>query len=176
MSGRYGSTGRTGIVKSNLEKRKTRASIIRIRKIAAAKRKKELAENIKKVRDPAAVAARKKIREKKYKSVAEKKKKIPSGGISLGVKSKTTWKQTPTSRAVDDRKLRKEWKTWAKGGHKGRQPIGYAPPVGSVAQTKRRTKYKTDAKGGKTTRSVTDYQGPGGMVPEHLKMARPKKK
>ena len=57
------------------EKQKTRASIIRIRKIAAAKRKKELAENIKKVRDPAAVAARKKIREEKYKSVSEKKRR-----------------------------------------------------------------------------------------------------
>ena len=106
---------------------------------------------------------------------AKKKQKIPSGGISLGVKSKTTWKQTPTSKAVDDRKHKKEWRAWAKGGHKGSQPIRPAW-VGATATTKRRTKYKTDAKGGKTTRSVTDFRGPGGMIPEHLKMARPKKK
>jgi len=103
---------------------------------------------------------------------AKKKQKIPPGGISLGSSSTTTWKQTPTSKAVDDRKHKKEWRAWAKGGHKGSQPIRPAW-VGATATTKRRTKYKTDAKGGKTTRSVTDFRGPGGMIPEHLKMARP---
>jgi len=105
----------------------------------------------------------------------ERKRLMKEGG---GTSSTTTWKQTPTSRAVDDKKIRKKFKAWSKGGRKGRQPAGYAPAVGSVAQTKRKTTHKTDAKGGKTTRSVTDFEGPRGMVPEHLygDMLKPKKK
>ena len=95
------------------------------------------------------------------KVVAKKKEKIPSGGISLGVKSKTTWKQTPTSKAVDDKAYKKKAKRWLASKNKSwaDQPIRPSR-VGSVSQVKR----KTDAKGN----SRSNFSGPGGMKPKHL--------
>ena len=92
---------------------------------------------------------------------AKKKQKIPPGGISLGSSSTTTWKQTPTSKAVDDRAYKKKAKRWLASKNKSwaDQPIRPSR-VGSVAQVKR----KTDAKG--NTRS--NFSGPGGMKPKHM--------
>jgi|3_EtaG_2_1085321.scaffolds.fasta_scaffold05158_8 hypothetical protein len=91
----------------------------------------------------------------------KKKKKLPPGGISLGSSSTTTWKQTPTSKAVDDRAYKKKAKRWLASKNKSwaDQPIRPSR-VGSVAQVKR----KTDAKG--NTRS--NFSGPGGMKPKHM--------
>ena len=44
--------------------------------------------------------------------MVKKKKKLPPGGISLGSSSTTTWKQTPTSRAVDEREDKKLMKDY----------------------------------------------------------------
>ena len=53
--------------------------------------------------------------------MAKKKKKLPPGGISLGSSSKTTWRQTPTSRAVDEREDKKLMKKYA-DAHVPRKP------------------------------------------------------
>ncbi len=98
----------------------------------------------------------------KKKPVAKKKKeqKIPPGGISLGSSSTTTWKQTPTSKAVDDREYKKKSKRWLRSKNKSwaDQPVR-PPSVGAVAQVKR----KTDAKG-----SRSSFSGPGGMKPKWM--------
>ena len=99
----------------------------------------------------------------KKKPVAKKKKeqKIPPGGISLGSSSTTTWKQTPTSKAVDDREYKKKSKRWLRSKNKSwaDQPVR-PPSVGAVAQIKR----KTDAKGD----SRSSFSGPGGMKPKWM--------
>ena len=106
--------------------------------------------------------SKKTVAKKPVKKVAAKKKEnIPSGGISLGVKSKTTWKQTPTSKAVDDKAYKKKAKRWLASKNKSwaDQPIRPSR-VGSVSQVKR----KTDAKGN----SRSNFSGPGGMKPKHM--------
>ena len=98
----------------------------------------------------------------KKKPVAKKKKeqKIPPGGISLGSSSTTTWKQTPTSKAVDDREYKKKSKRWLRSKNKSWADRPVRPPsVGAVAQIKR----KTDAKG-----SRSSFSGPGGMKPKWM--------
>ena len=99
----------------------------------------------------------------KKKPVAKKKKeqKIPPGGISLGSSSTTTWKQTPTSKAVDDREYKKKSKRWLRSKNKSwaNQPVR-PPSVGASATIKR----KTDAKGD----SRSSFSGPGGMKPKWM--------
>ena len=98
----------------------------------------------------------------KKKTVAKKKKeqKIPPGGISLGSSSTTSWKQTPTSKAVDDREYKKKSKRWLRSKNKSwaNQPVR-PPSVGASATIKR----KTDAKG-----SRSSFSGPGGMKPKWM--------
>jgi len=110
---------------------------------------------------PGYVPEKKKPVVKKKAEVKKKKEqKIPPEGISLGSTSTTTWKQTPTSKAVDDRTHKKKYKKWLSSKNKSwtDQPVR-PPPVGAVAQVKR----KTDAKGSRST-----FSGPGGMKPKYM--------
>ena len=111
---------------------------------------------------PGYVPEKKKPVVKKKAEVKKKKKqKLPPGGISLGSSSVSTWKQTPTSYAVDERAYKKKYKKWLASKNKSWADQPKRPsPVGSVAQVKR----KTDAKG--NTRS--NFSGPGGMKPKHM--------
>ena len=111
---------------------------------------------------PGYVPEKKKPVVKKKAEVKKKKEqKIPPGGISLGSTSTTTWKQTPTSKAVDDRTHKKKYKKWLSSKNKSwaDQPVR-PPPVGAVARVKR----KTDAKGN----SKSTFSGPGGMKPKYM--------
>jgi len=101
------------------------------------------------------------VPEKKKPVVKKKKQKIPPEGISLGSSSTTTWKQTPTSYAVDTREHKKKYKKWlnSKNRNWANRPVR-PPPVGAVAQVKR----KTDGKGN----SQSTFKGPGGMKPKYM--------
>jgi len=57
-------------------------------------------------------------------------------GKPLYTASRTTWTQTPTSKAVDE-------KAWEKRGKKGARPS----PVGTIAKKKRLKMHKTGKKG-----------------------------
>lgn len=103
-------------------------------------------------------------------------KKKGDGGVKVSSSSKTKWRQTPTSLAVDKRKYKKDFKKWAEGGHKrGEAPI-QPPPVGAKAVTTRKT--KSSSLGNNKTRTTTKktYSGPGGMMPKSFKSKSRKKK
>jgi hypothetical protein len=97
----------------------------------------------------------------------EREKLMKEGG---GRSSFTAWKQTPKSKAVDEKKYKKKSKTWLADKNKAfkQQPIRPAN-VGATASILR----KTDKTGNKST---YDYEGPGGMAPEREPLRSASKK
>jgi hypothetical protein len=99
----------------------------------------------------------------------ERERLMSEGG---GKSSFTAWKQTPKSKAVDEKKYKKKSKAWLADKNKAfkQQPMRPAH-VGATASILR----KTDKTGNKST---YNYEGPGGMVPERepLRSASKKKR
>ena len=97
----------------------------------------------------------------------EREKLMKEGG---GRSSFTAWKQTPKSKAVDEKKYKKKSKAWLADKNKAfkQQPIRPAH-VGATASILR----KTDKTGDKGT---YDYEGPGGMAPERKPLKSSSKK
>ena len=86
----------------------------------------------------------------------ERKRLMEKGG---GRSSFTAWKQTPKSKAVDEKKFKKKAKRWLADKNKAfkQQPIRPAH-VGATASIHRKTNKEGD--------ESYSYQGPGGMKPE----------
>jgi len=97
----------------------------------------------------------------------ERERLMKEGG---GKSSFTAWKQTPKSKAVDEKKYKKKSKAWLADKNKAfkQQPIRPAH-VGATASILR----KTDKTGDKGT---YDYEGPGGMAPERKPLKSASKK
>jgi hypothetical protein len=97
----------------------------------------------------------------------ERERLMKEGG---GKSSFTAWRQTPKSKAVDEKKYKKKSKAWLADKNKvfKQQPIRPAH-VGATASILR----KTDKTGDKGT---YDYEGPGGMAPERKPLKSASKK
>jgi len=115
-------------------------------------------------------------------------KKDNRGGTKLYTTSKTTWKQTPTSEAVDKREDKKLMKKYAEAYVPTKKGMSWdeaekndrkrekilkkrrrPAPVGAVAKTERKTTYgKADAKGRRKVSKEAKFSGSRGMMPDDM--------
>jgi len=131
---------------------------------------------------------RKKLLSEAPKLSKAERAKLPPGGRKLGSSSRSTWKQTPASRAADVRKDKKWRKEYSEAyvptkigmsideseknerkREKIRKKRKRPAPIGAVATTERRTQYgKVNAKGKRTVSKEAKFSGSKGMMPDDM--------